>query len=345
MGRRRNDQGENLDSLLDTMANVVGILVVLVAFTQLSVGDAVERIRSRGADRDVGVDELELALAEKEDVDAALDITGERWRRMSDESNEHAWLIDDSADVIATLAALPERNDLRGLGSAELEAELEQQRALLEQQIDEAKKKRVEVARLDEFIDGLPAEDRPKIARLPDPRPPPRSSKQVTFFCRYGQVMAVEVPQQLTDLDAMIALALGPNRDRRHVNWEDRPFLDNFFAKQHFWRDGLRWTTREFDEGRLYRAEIVWQDPTQGEGMSRLRRTDSDYLARLRETTPKGNHIHFWVWSDSYEVYLEARYLAERLGYAVSWLPLADDEELGFDLAGTARRIPSILID
>jgi hypothetical protein len=345
MGRKRDRQGENLDSLLDTMANVVGILVVLVALTQLSVGDAVERIRSRGVDREVGAEELEQALAEKEDVDAALSLTGERWRRMSDESNERAWLIDDSAEVIATLAALPDRNDLRGLGSFELESELEQQRSLLEQQVDEVEQKRAEVARLDEFIDGLPAEDRPKIARLPDPRPPPRGSQQVTFFCRYGRVMAVDVPQLLADLDAMIALALGPNRDRRFVDWDDRPFLDNFFAKQHFWRDGLRWSSRDFDEGSLYRAEIVWQDPSQGEGMSRLRRTDSAYLARLRDSTPKRNHIHFWVWSDSYEVYLEARYLAERLGYAVSWLPLADDEELGFDLAGSARRMPSILID
>jgi hypothetical protein len=345
MRRRRDTQGENLDSLLDTMANVVGILIVLVAVTQLSVGDAVERIRSRGTEREVDAEELEAELAEKDEVDAALAVTGERWRRLATESNERAWLLNDTAELIEILDGLPERDEVHGLGASALLDEIASQRQALEQRTEELKARRSEVARLDEFIDGLPAENRPKIARLPDPRPPPRGSKQVTFFCRYGRVIAVEVPQLLADLDTMIAMALGPNRDRRFVDWDDRPFLENFFLKQHFWRDGLRWDTREVDEGKVFRAEIVWRDEGLGEGTAGVRRSDSTYIRRLRDFTAKRHHIHFWVWSDSYDVYLEARYLAERLGYAVSWLPLADDEELGFDLAGASRPIPSILID
>ena len=42
---RRTGESQNLDSLLDTMANVVGILVVLMAVTQLTVNDAMKRIR------------------------------------------------------------------------------------------------------------------------------------------------------------------------------------------------------------------------------------------------------------------------------------------------------------
>ncbi|MDH4017798.1 MAG: hypothetical protein OEV20_10710, partial [Actinomycetota bacterium] len=49
-GGRRAD-AQSIDSLLDTMANVVGILVVLVAVTQLSLGDAIERIRERAGER------------------------------------------------------------------------------------------------------------------------------------------------------------------------------------------------------------------------------------------------------------------------------------------------------
>ena len=36
---------QNVDSLLDTMANVVGILVVLMAVTQMTVNDAMKRIQ------------------------------------------------------------------------------------------------------------------------------------------------------------------------------------------------------------------------------------------------------------------------------------------------------------
>ena len=39
-----NDDEGAMDSLLDTMTNVVGILVIVLVVTQLGVGDAVSRI-------------------------------------------------------------------------------------------------------------------------------------------------------------------------------------------------------------------------------------------------------------------------------------------------------------
>ncbi|MDD4873166.1 MAG: hypothetical protein PHR77_21645, partial [Kiritimatiellae bacterium] len=48
MSRRKNGStGLNLDSLLDTLTNVVGFLVILLALMQMGVGDAVERIREK----------------------------------------------------------------------------------------------------------------------------------------------------------------------------------------------------------------------------------------------------------------------------------------------------------
>ena len=42
--RGGRDEGDGLDSLLDTMTNVVGILVLVLIATQLGVKDAVQRI-------------------------------------------------------------------------------------------------------------------------------------------------------------------------------------------------------------------------------------------------------------------------------------------------------------
>ena len=42
--RRRTEDGPSLDSLLDTLTNVVGILVILLVVTQLGVEEAVDRI-------------------------------------------------------------------------------------------------------------------------------------------------------------------------------------------------------------------------------------------------------------------------------------------------------------
>ncbi len=54
---RRNTDSQNLDSLLDTMANVVGILVVLMAVTQLTINDAMKRIRVWKSDEAVSLRE------------------------------------------------------------------------------------------------------------------------------------------------------------------------------------------------------------------------------------------------------------------------------------------------
>jgi hypothetical protein len=61
MRRRSSDESEGgLDSLLDTMTNVVGILVIVLVVTQLGVGDAVRRITDA-----IQIDARQLAEAEK----------------------------------------------------------------------------------------------------------------------------------------------------------------------------------------------------------------------------------------------------------------------------------------
>lgn len=44
MRRNKKESGASLDSLLDTLTNVVGILVILVTVMQLGVSEAVQRI-------------------------------------------------------------------------------------------------------------------------------------------------------------------------------------------------------------------------------------------------------------------------------------------------------------
>ena len=45
--RRRGGSGQgNLDSLLDTMTNVVGVLIVVLIVTQVNVSSAAKRIRA-----------------------------------------------------------------------------------------------------------------------------------------------------------------------------------------------------------------------------------------------------------------------------------------------------------
>ena len=61
MRRAPVDDDENMDSLLDTLMNVVGILIIVLVVTQLGVGDAVKRIGET-----LAVDPATLRQAEEE---------------------------------------------------------------------------------------------------------------------------------------------------------------------------------------------------------------------------------------------------------------------------------------
>ena len=68
--RRTDDDQGAMDSLLDTMTNVVGILVIVLVVTQLGVGDAVQRI---GEKLEVEPAELEQKKRELADLRARQD--------------------------------------------------------------------------------------------------------------------------------------------------------------------------------------------------------------------------------------------------------------------------------
>jgi hypothetical protein len=140
MPTRSEDQ--NLDSLLDTMANVVGILVVLVAVTQLSVGDAVERI-SHGSRSDIEVAPADVALwrtraeALHESIVAA---EGELAAHAPTEARA-GMLLDELRPHVENLEAMEGRYELSGDGAPKLADRIAHERetlASLSQEVEAA---------------------------------------------------------------------------------------------------------------------------------------------------------------------------------------------------------------
>ena len=70
-GRNRSTSS-NLDSLLDTMTNVVGILVIVLIMTQVNVADAIRRLRS--ALPEVSEEKMEELVEQVRSVDEELSL-------------------------------------------------------------------------------------------------------------------------------------------------------------------------------------------------------------------------------------------------------------------------------
>lgn len=340
MKRALRQQEQNLDPLLDTMANVVGILVMLVAVSQLPLAGAVDRIRLAGAGREVSQQAVERLERQHAELEETLAAAGERLAEL--ESSGHpGLLLPEAVPLLDELTALPERSELRGLGSRELQVRVDADRAELERSRERVERSRRRATQLALLLRDLPAEPRPKIARLPDPRPPPAGSRPLSFLCRHGRIVPVDVDQMRVQLRRGIAAALG---ERRPLQWEDRMWAANLFEKLDIGHAGLHWVLRE-ERGSTLFADLRVRDPEQGESLTELRLGGPEYTAQLRKQSPQEHYARYFVWPDSFDVYLEARYLAESQGYPVSWAALDLDEDVGLAIVGQpGLRLP-VLVD
>jgi hypothetical protein len=336
-GRAANEA--NMDSLLDTMANVVGILVVLVAVTQLSVGDAVERIRDANTNALVDVTVVEATLSEKTSVEDAIVSAEGELDAMAPTAKRAGMLLEEAQPLLDELQALPGRDPLDGIGAEALRARIDREAAEIDRLASRVADGRSQLLRLDEVLTEVPTEIRPKIARLPDPRPPPSGAREVGFFCRYGRVQAIDVDAMKSRLYQGIEDALG---DDRTIVWEDRPWLRNLFGKESFGDPNFYWSFRD-QEGRSFFADILWRDERNGEGLAELRSAALGFREALEKQPVAGHYLRFYVWPDSFEVYLEARYIAEAEGFDVSWLAVDEENEVGIDLMGGRQQ--RVLID
>ena len=330
---REDKSGQSMDSLLDTMANVVGILVVLVAVMQLAVGDAVERIVEEGVREPASLPQVEALEKEREAVTTAIMAARGKLEALPPSPERPGLLLDQAKPLLEVLDALPGPEEIVLRDTQTLKAKLAREaRAAveLEARLEDEKRRLV---RLDALLATSPPENRPRVVRLPDPRPPPRGAEEVVFFCRYGQVFFLDRREMFDKLHVGIELALG---EKRELTEGDRPWLENFFRKQAVERENFVW--RFDDPGpRTLFAEMVWRDREAGEDIADLRLEGSQLEASVRARDPGRQYIRFWVWPDSFEVYLEARYVAEAAGFDVAWTAVPSEQEIGVDLMGPKR--------
>ena len=336
MKRRRNrdgDSGQNLDSLLDTMANVVGILVVLVAVMQLAVGDAVDRIVEEGVREPATLTEVEAAEAQRENLTGAIAALRDELDSLPPAPEKPGMLLDEAQPLLDALEALAGSNPMLAAELNELRQEIARKHDSVARRKERLAQQKKRLVQLEALLKNAPAAERPKVARLPDPRPPPKKTSELVFFCRYGRIVPIDTPALLARLYLGIEDALGKNRP---VLEEDRPWLENLFRKELFGSQNFYWKFRGQSHRNLF-ADMVWRDKEEGEHAGDLRLEDNLLEATIQGQDPKKKYVRFWVWSDSFEVYLEARYLAEAAGFDVAWTVVPSDEEVGVDLLGHSR--------
>ncbi len=326
MRPKRRESVGSLDSLLDTMTNVVGILVILLAVTQLGVGDAVKRIR--GAMIEVSAEEFEQLQVRAAEVDELLVEQADAGAAAIKEQKVDSATLSTVNNLVAELNVAIAR-------LSELQVEADETRALIaerQKQVDELQEKIVqtdqEVADLGEQLAGTQELEIPpdQVVRLPNPREVPKGWEEVLFMCRGGRIMPIDHDYLLKRAHSAIArtsrarrtpiIRLGQgNEDKRKGVPVDCKILTEAFEERNIGNANFR-----------IHIEVKGQTPQllyklredAGETAEEILDQRSKYRAQIRRIA-RNQYARFLVWPDSFEVYLAAREISEERNLAAGW--------------------------
>jgi len=313
MPRRRRQPSAgpgSLDSLLDTMTNVVGILIVVLIVTQMNVTSAARRIRQN-------LPEVSVAMMQE----------------LRNKEMEQRRRLDELRSPPEThpreLASL--RNRVRELeqraASARREAdtarEIESQLAALDKTVQDLKKQHHdtagELARVREKLATGQARARarnPELVRLPNPRLPHKDAVEVRFIASGNRLLRFDHDAILNHLASRVKpqrRLLSKEDPKRYDREKLRKFLDTLKNSHPDYRFEFRFA----HNGHVY-ADCFPKDG-RGESAPQLANPKSTWW-RLRATArAERQYFRFWVTPDSFEIYLKARAMADEFHIPAGW--------------------------
>jgi len=332
---RVESEDDGLGSLLDTMTNVVGILVLVLIATQLGVKEAVDRI----ADSDLVTPEaleetrdklkltkeqrdvLEAQLADVQESDAqTLELRLEELRRKRDAARQDLQREQESTNAFATRI-----DDQKGKAKAARDAI-----ANSEKEKEEYKKVAMEVtlgleeeAKLKAQLSKTPAQKAPpaKAVTLPDPRPAPEGIKPLYLLCAQNKLYPISADdrrdvarKQAEFVVQSKGLFGGPQVG---VNKEE--FFRNFAKAERTLANDF-FTVEVYAAGIYPRLRFVPRK-TAGATLKEVSSPRSRFQKSLSGIDRNKFYARFLVLPDSYEVYLAAREAVNKNGILAGWEP------------------------
>ena len=327
MARRKRKMVEgSLDSLLDTMTNVVGILVILMAVTQFGVGDAVRRILTRtdAQLRDVTDEAINAARDQQAELNLTLNQVTERWEELRRAlPGEQASLTEIERVTNALRDELATPLDDTRVSRTELEKQLEKDKA-------EAADLHAKMLRAEAELEQVKAQlakapeykpVAPKIISLPNPREAPKGKREMVIFCRDGRVYPVD-EDGLARIGMLHLDRANPqvNDDGKH----DCKSVREYFAKR---RLGDQYFRLRVEVHNYQPFLVLDRLADSGDSAEEINGPDSRFRDTLAHKSSDDFYLRFRVWPDSYDAYVAARQAADEMGWQAGWEPQTRTDE------------------
>lgn len=327
----RRSVPDNLDPLVDTLSNVVGILVIVVALTQIQLGDALTRVSELDFLRTLEERGRSLMPVEA----AALGLRREALFRRTDVGVEaSAALAEQMIAALSTVTAVMPASELGSLTKL---------RQRLDTAQDQLREKRGSLDRREEYAANLEHVPKRMVARLPDPQIV--QGKESWILVRNGRIYLADREKLFEAGQDAIGrvLGLGMDAENRRIRPDEFEAVARYLRKRDVGVGNFRWHLKT-ESG--IRVELAWRFLEAGLAHPEL----ADQVAMrswLAARSPDVDVIRFHVWSDSFEAYLAAREVVEAAGFRAGWRGYELEEELDLPLriGGSAPAVGPIVVD
>jgi len=331
-----DDDDGGLDSLLDTMTNVVGILVLVLIVAQMGIADVVNRVVTENQVDQETMDATKWELVQKkieqtelqtilyEPLEIDVELQREELARKKELLERRKKLLAEKQKTQNQNAIKIEQDTKQAEMNREELVESKTQREEFEKLISTSLEQK---AQLEAILADTPITD--KVAdieiSIPNPRPAPKGAKQLLLFCVNNRLYPVNVEKFQKSAEAKAkqivtrfnllrdpAKGIDPEEfEKRFTRLKDQ---DNFFDIEYY-----------VDQKKHLRIRFI---PRKNGGASfkevtnRRSRIHTKLINRIDSSK---YYARFYVLPDSYEVYTAARRAFSEAQVLAGWEPQTQD--------------------
>jgi len=324
-------------ALMDTMTNVVGVLIIVLVMVGIGLARSVNKVLSELPP----VTEEEHAKLKKE----VTETKPKHDPKKVDEDN--AKLEKDLKKVTETLKTMDvtkDKQQVKLIDIDDLEKQLAERKKERDKKKADVEKMLGDLDKLKQQLDTTPVYAPPPamVVKLPNPRPMPDKAEIHRFLVAGGKILYIDektlsdmVEQELQRGESSMALShetvkgpdgkpvmvkdkFGHASQQRKITFDSKKVTDYFARRRLASRDVAIQVTPLSNSPRIPIKLIPL--PNAGETIDQARKLISIYQTVLKKLKMDPQAVvWFHVFKDSIETYLEAREIADQIGVPAGW--------------------------
>lgn len=338
MAKRKSSEGEalNLDSLMDTVTNVVGVLMIVLIMVSLNIATSVSKILSDLPP--VAVEELERLKKELVDTTPKQDpkVVDAETKKLEDQ-------IKKITEELKTMDLTADQKKVKMMDLDELQKQLAARKKTRDAKKTDVEKLLAEVDKLKALLDTTPVYQPPPatVVKLPNPREIPKEAVMHRFLVTNGRVYYLNdeaymkvVVEEIDKFQKELIHGEVPVKDKDGFpvmvkeKGKDVPKMKTVMDQK---KMAAHFERRRVDSRDLKVELIVSPNsaripmrltplPNGGETTAQMKDPASVYQRLIRKLKSEPNTVvQFLVFKDSVEAYLVARDVTDAVGVPVTW--------------------------